>query len=126
MTGGSEWQRAVQAVAVELHARLERPLAVIVTTQDGLEVRTAGDKRLAPGRLAAITSSMSAIGDVVSKESGLGHVRCLTVEAELGYLVMRATRRDGIGLVVAALVGRGALLGLAMHAVADAARGLDR
>lgn len=126
MTGGAEWRRTVQMAALELHARLERPLAVIVATQDGLEVGRAGVEGLAPGRLAAVTSSLSAIGDLVSKESGMGTVRCLTVESELGHLVMRATRRDGIGLVVAALIGRGVLLGLALHAVTDAARRLER
>jgi hypothetical protein len=120
------WHAAVQTAAIELHGRLERPHAVIVTTEDGLEVAGTGNERLDSGRLAAITSSMSAIGEVVSRESGLGDVRCLMVEADLGYLVMRSTRRDGVGLVVAALVGREALLGLAMHAVAETARSLAR
>jgi hypothetical protein len=48
------------------------------------------------------------------------------VEADEGYIVMRAARREGVGLVVAALAGREALLGLLIHGVGETARELDR
>jgi predicted regulator of Ras-like GTPase activity (Roadblock/LC7/MglB family) len=112
MNNALDHRAVAQAAADDLLARLELGCASI--------------ERMDTARIAAITSSMSAIGDVVASETHLGRVRCLMVEAENGYLVMRAARRDGVGLVVAALVGRQALLGLAMHAVAETARGLVR
>ena len=114
---------ALQA-AEDLLSRLDGARAVVVATEDGFEVACASQVALDAGRLSAITSSLSAIGEAVSLETGIGTVRSLMVEADDGYLVMRATRRDGIGLVVAALVGRQALLGLVAHGVGEMARGL--
>ena len=110
--------------AGDLSSRLKGARAIVVATEDGFEVACASLESIDAGRLSAITSSMAAIGEVVSLETGIGTVRCLMVEADDGYLVMRATRRDGIGLVVAALVGREVLLGLVAHAVGEMARGV--
>jgi predicted regulator of Ras-like GTPase activity (Roadblock/LC7/MglB family) len=110
--------------AVDLLSRLKGARAIVVATEDGFEVACASSESIDAGRLSAITSSMAAISEVVSLETGIGTVRCLMVEADDGYLVMRATRRDGVGLVVAALVGREVLLGLVSHAVGEMARGL--
>ncbi len=115
---------AALRAAQDLLSRLEGARAVVVATEDGLEVACASRDALDAGRLSAITSSMSAIGEVVSLETGIGTVRSLMVEADDGYLVMRSTRRDGVGLVVAAVVGRQALLGLVAHGVGEMARGL--
>lgn len=98
--------------------------AVVVATEDGFQVACAARETIDASRLAAITSSMAAIGEVVSGETGLGAVRCVMIEADAGYLVMRATRRAGMGLVVAALVARDALLGLVIHGVGETAREL--
>src|SRR5476649_805683 len=108
--------------AGDLLSRLKGARAIVVATEDGFEVACASPESIDAGRLGAITSSMAAIGEVVSLETGIGTVRCLMVEADDGFLVMRATRRDGVGLVVAALVGREVLLGLVAHAVGEMAR----
>jgi predicted regulator of Ras-like GTPase activity (Roadblock/LC7/MglB family) len=110
--------------AGDLLSRLSGARAVVVATEDGFEVACASQETLDAGRLSAITSSMSAIGEAVSLETGIGTVRSVMVEADDGYLVMRATRRGGMGLVVAALVGRQALLGLVAHGVGEMAREL--
>lgn len=124
MTGLETIAPVAQRAAQDLLARLDGARAVVVATEDGFEVACASQQALDAGRLSAITSSMSAIGEAVSAETGLGAVRSLMVEADDGYLVLRSTRRDGVGLVVAALVGRQALLGLVAHGVGEMARGL--
>jgi len=124
MTALEKIAPAAALAAGDLLSRLKGARAIVVATEDGFEVACASLESIDAGRLSAITSSMAAIGEVVSLETGIGTVRCLMVEADDGYLVMRATRRDGIGLVVAALVGREVLLGLVAHAVGEMARGL--
>ena len=115
---------ACAEAAQALMDRLAHSRAVLVATEDGLHVASAMRVALDASRLSAITSSMTAIGEVVSSETGLGQVRCLMIEADDGYLVMRATRRGNVGLVIAALVSREALLGLVIHGVGEMARGL--
>ena len=110
--------------AADLLERVDAARAVIVCTEDGFQVAFAARQAIDAGRLSAITSSMTAIGEVVSMETGIGAVRCVMVEADDGFLVMRGTRRDGIGLVVAAVVSRDALLGQVAHGVGEMAREL--
>ena len=110
--------------ATDLLEHLAGARAVIVCTEDGFQVGFATRHAIDAARLSAIASSMSAIGEVVSAETGIGTVRSVMVEADDGFLVMRGTRRDGVGLVVAAVVGREALLGLVAHGVGETAREL--
>lgn len=126
MTDELPHREAAQSTADRLLRRLDQARAVIVASEDGFELGYASAAPLDAARIAAITSSMSAIGGVVSRETRMGAVRCVMVEAEDGFLVMRSSSRQGMGMVVAAMIGRDSLVGLAMHAVAEAARELGR
>lgn len=117
---------AARLCAADLFAELEQVRAVVIATEDGMDVASQSDAPLDAARFSAIASSMAAIGEVVSHETDLGTVRCVMVEADGGYLVMRGCRRGSTGLVVAALVGREALLGLVIHRVSKAAKELAR
>ncbi|MGM9487050.1 roadblock/LC7 domain-containing protein [Ideonella sp. YS5] len=113
-------------VADRLLGKLDGSRAVVVATEDGFELGCATRSSLESARLAAIMSSLSAIGEVMAAEAGIGRVRCLMLEGESGYIVVRGGGRIGtVGVVVAALVTREALLGLAMHAVAETVRELS-
>jgi predicted regulator of Ras-like GTPase activity (Roadblock/LC7/MglB family) len=115
---------AARRACAGLLDRLDAARAVIVCTEDGFQVAFAARHAIDAARLSAITSSMSAIGEVMSQETGIGTVQCVMVEADDGYLVMRSTRRDGVGLVVAAVVGREVLMGLVAHGIGELAREL--
>jgi predicted regulator of Ras-like GTPase activity (Roadblock/LC7/MglB family) len=126
MTPTEQLEAAARQAADALLERLNHARAVVIATEDGFQVACATREALDASRLAAIASSMSAIGDVVTRETNLGAVRCLMIEADDGYLVMRATRREDVGLVVAALTSREALLGLVIHGVGETAQELAR
>jgi predicted regulator of Ras-like GTPase activity (Roadblock/LC7/MglB family) len=118
-------RRQAAAVADKLLGKLDASRAVVVATGDGFELGCAARGALEAARMAAIMSSLSAIAEVMATEAGVGRVRCLMVEGEGGYIVVRGGGRIGaVGVVVAALVTREALLGLAMHAVAETVREL--
>ncbi len=124
MTALDDIAPTARRAAADLLERVDAARAVIVCTEDGFQVAFAARHAIDAARLSAITSSMSAIGEVVSMETGIGSVRCVMVEADDGFLVMRGTRRDGVGLVVAAVVSRDALLGQVAHGVGEMAREL--
>jgi hypothetical protein len=117
---------AARQAAEALLGRISHGRAVVIATEDGFQLACATREALDASRVAAIASSMSAIGEVVTSETRLGRVRCVMVEADDGYIVMRAARREGVGLVVAALASREALLGLLIHGVGETARELGR
>ena len=58
--------------AGDLLERLGAARAVVVCTEDGFQVAFASRHAIDAARLSAITSSMSAIGEVVSQETGIG------------------------------------------------------
>jgi hypothetical protein len=119
-------RRRAAEVAGRLLRRLDAARAVVVATEDGFGLACATRDVLEPDRLAAVMSSLSAIGEVIATEAGVGRVRCLIVEAEGGHVVVRGGARVGMtGVVVAALVSREALLGLAIRAVAESAQELS-
>jgi uncharacterized protein len=125
MNLSEEDMKASAQAADALLAKLNGARCVVVATEDGFQVACATQAAVDGARLSAITSSMAAIGEVVSRETGIGQVRCVMVEADEGYLVMRGARRGGTGLVVCALVDRGALLGLVIHGVGETAKELS-
>jgi len=126
MNSTDHLEPAVRQAAEALLGRINQGRAVVIATEDGFQLACATREAIDASRVAAIASSMSAIGGVVTTETRLGQVRCVMVEADDGYIVMRSTRHRGVGLVVAALASRDALLGLLIHGVGETARELDR
>ena len=91
------------------------------STADGFELAQAGATEDA-SRLAAMASAIAAIGQVVSQETALGEPHCMVLDAARGFLLLRTVQRAGSAVVISVLTSREALLGMAMHAVNQAAR----
>lgn len=111
-------------VADELLDKLGDARAVLVATEDGFELAYAMRDAIEPARLAAMTSSIAAIGDIASREAGIGQTRCFVLEASEGFLVMRSAQHQQFKLVLTALARRGALLGMVMNAVNESSKAL--
>ena len=61
-------------------------LGVVVSSIDGFDVAHAVTKDLDPSKIAAMASSIAAIGIVVSQEVGLGASKSITVNTEDGFV----------------------------------------
>jgi predicted regulator of Ras-like GTPase activity (Roadblock/LC7/MglB family) len=117
--------RRLSDAAAQLLADLPGARAVLLASADGFEVAAAG-LREDGARLAAMTSSIAAIAEVVTRETALGAPRCLVIDAEGGHLLVRTLQVGGQSLVLNVLTGHQALLGLAMHLVQATARRLEQ
>ena len=84
---------------------------VLVATVDGFPLAVAQRQPLDADRLAAIVSSIGALGAAASRETGIGAPRCLVVESTQGRLVVRCVKAGSHDLVVAVLTDTQALLG---------------
>jgi predicted regulator of Ras-like GTPase activity (Roadblock/LC7/MglB family) len=112
--------RLAEAILGETHG----VSAVLAATVDGFELGGATSAGLDPARVAALASSMSAIGDVVAAEARMGASKCVTVETQNGFLLVQSIPRTPTPLVITVVAGEGAVLGLVKVRVAAAAREL--
>lgn len=96
--------------------------AVVIATGDGFDIAAAARGDVDPQRIAALASSMAAIGAVVSAEAGLGRSTSVTVGTDNGFAVVYAATHQGMALVINVIAGPDALLGQVNYRTAAAAR----
>lgn len=95
---------------------------VLVATADGFALAHANRRATDPARLAALVSSIGALGDAAGNECRIGTPRCLVIEATEGRLVLRCFRASGHALVVAVQTDSRVTLGLVWNQLAQAER----
>lgn len=127
MSGISETLRALSRQEAEAIAQdINGIRAVVIATGDGFDVASAIRADVDAKRIAALASSMAAIGAVVSSEAGLGRSNSVTVGTDNGFAVVHATTHAGVSLVINVIAGPDALLGQVNYRTAAAARALAR
>jgi predicted regulator of Ras-like GTPase activity (Roadblock/LC7/MglB family) len=95
--------------------------AVIVATTDGFDIASSVRIDIDSARLAALASSIAAIGEVVSAEARLGSTRCVTVETDSGFAVAYRVARLDVPMVIKVLGGPDAVLAQVKYRAAAAA-----
>lgn len=111
-----------QRAAETLLAEIAGATAIVIATADGFDLARAGDRVVEPARIAAMVSSLAALGEAASREVGIGVPRLLVIESTEGRLVVRCMQVQGHSLVVVVLTGSAVLLGLVWHHLAAAER----
>lgn len=109
-------RRAVDVLLQEI----DGPCAIVISTIDGFDLAHGGRRAIEPARLAAMVSSLAALGDAASRESGIGEPRCLVVESTEGRLMVRCMQVAGESIVVVVLTDKTVLLGLVWNRLAAA------
>lgn len=121
---GEALRARAQAQAQAIASDLTGVRAVVIATADGFDIASATFADVDPQRIAALASSMAAIGAVVSAEAGLGRSNSVTVGTDAGFAVVHACSHEGVALVISVLAGPDALLGQVNYRVAAGARAL--
>lgn len=103
---------AARREAAALLERIDGARAVLVATADGFELAHGRRQDIDVERLAAIVSSIGALGQAASQETGIGQPRCLVVESTDGRLVVRCLGVGGHDLIVAVLTDLRTMLGM--------------
>ncbi len=104
-------ERAAKALVAHLMQNVRDARGAVVATEDGFEVASQVSSSAQVGRLAAMASSIAALGAVAGDESELGQSKSLVIEAARGYIVMGQARRTDIDLIVSVITGPDAVLG---------------
>ena len=113
----NEMNRHALLAAEALMADVSGARAVLVATPDGFDLAHAGALPLDASRLAAMVSSMAALGDAASREAAIGQPHCMVVDSSAGRLVMRSVQWRGEPMVVVLLADTSALLGMVLNAL---------
>ncbi|WP_028601598.1 roadblock/LC7 domain-containing protein [Ottowia thiooxydans] len=97
--------------------------AVVVASIDGFDI-AAAMKHGDAARVAAMASSISAIGSVVSQEANLGRSKSVTINTESGFAMVYAVHRTDAELIVNVIADGNAILAQVAYRAAEFSRTL--
>lgn len=108
------YQLIVQKDCDRLLAEQTGVKAVVIASADGFDLASASSGQLAPQKIAAMSSSISAIGDVVSQEADIGNATSITVKTEEGFMYISSLQVDGTDCILAVVCDEAAVLARVM------------
>lgn len=126
MNTPSRIRKAAEATADKLMRDLRGVKAVVIATEDGFEVAGRMEEPAHIGRLAALASSLAALGALAGDEGKLGECDNVGIEAALGHLLMVRARNETADLIICILSSRDAVIGQVLYMAKQAARELRR
>lgn len=100
----------------------------VLTSADGFEIacyRAHGAERAA-SRIAAMTSSITALADAFSRETGLSDAHNLVIESDTGTVVLLTLRQTRHALSLAIVASKQAILGHLLWAARNAGNAIAR
>jgi len=100
-------------------------VAMVIATTDGFDIASAVTRDIDPVRVAALASSISAIGSVVSQEAHLGKSRSVTINTDAGFAFLSAVNRADVGLVVNVIANEHAILGQVVWRCGECVKALE-
>lgn len=89
--------------------------AVVISTADGFELASVVQGATQTDRLSAMASSISALGDVMGKESGMGQSKALLLEATNGVMAVLHIRHATQPLTICVSASREAVVGQLLY-----------
>jgi uncharacterized protein len=100
-------------------------LAVVIASADGFDIAGAVTQSLVPARIAAMASSISAIGAVVSQEVSLGNSKSVTVKTERGFTYITHIELEGNSCILNVVANDTAVLAQIIYQCSEIAKRLN-
>lgn len=92
----------------------------LLSTMDGFEVAASVGSQVSPMKMAAMTSSLLALAEAVSRESSVGQCRDLVIESSAGLVLMMDVPSTTHRSVLTVLCTEAAVLGRVRWAARNA------
>jgi predicted regulator of Ras-like GTPase activity (Roadblock/LC7/MglB family) len=90
--------------------------SAVIATSDGFDVAAVAMSEAEGTRLSALSSSISAIGDMAVKEIGTGNYhQSITIESESGYIFIMDIRNPKCPMILSVATTKDAVLGKLMY-----------
>lgn len=106
---------SAKAVAASLMSDIKGLRGVVVSTEDGFELAACIENTAQVSRLAAMASSLAALGALAGEESNLGSCDSLVMQASQGYLAIVQVQRADVCLILSIVAGPDAVLGQVLY-----------
>lgn len=118
-------QAAASAVIHQLMDDVRGIKAVVISTEDGFELAARVENTAQVTRLAAMASSLAALGAIAGEESQLGVCDNIVIGAENGHLVMMQARHPGMVMIISMITGTDAIMGQVLYFAKQATKALE-
>ncbi len=103
-------QAQARAEAQSLLDEVQGVRAVVIATVDGFSIAHAARSDLDASRIAALASSIAAIGQVAADEANLGRSKCMIVDTTTGFVSIYSTQFRTIDLILMIVADSDALI----------------
>lgn len=117
---------AADAAVNTLMREIKGVKAVVIATEDGLELAARAENTAQVARMSAIASSLAALGAVAGVESGLGQCENVAIETASGHILMLQARHAEVDLIVSVITGKDAVIGQVLYLSKMATLALQR
>jgi len=119
-------KNAADAAVNTLMREIKGVKAVVIATEDGLELAARAENTAQVARMSAIASSLAALGAVAGVESGLGQCENVAIETASGHILMLQARHAEVDLIVSVITGKDAVIGQVLYLSKQATLALQR
>lgn len=117
---------AAESVIDTLMREIKGVKAVVISTEDGMELAARVENTAQVARLSAIASSLAALGAVAGEESNLGDCDNVSIEATHGHILMLQARHPELTLIVSVVTGKDAIIGQVLYFAKQATLSLQQ
>lgn len=114
-----------QAVIEKLMEDVRGIKAVVISTEDGFEVAARVENTAQVSRLAAMASSLAALGAIAGEESQLGNCDNIMIGADNGHLIMMQAKQSKLVLIISVITGKDAIIGQVLYFCRQASKKLE-
>lgn len=99
--------------------------AVVISTEDGFEIAARVENTAMVTRLAAMASSLAALGAIAGEESQLGACDNIMIGAANGHLIMMQARHATTVLIISIIAGKDAVIGQVLYLARQVSQALE-
>jgi predicted regulator of Ras-like GTPase activity (Roadblock/LC7/MglB family) len=122
---GSEMAAAALHHLEALGASTKGVTLAVLTTEDGFEIAAWRGNEIA-GRIAAMSSSLQALSEAITREAGLAGSRGLIIEAETGTILVLGIASTSPRISLAVVATEGETLGQLLWAARNCCKSLEQ
>lgn len=126
MNVSPDLRRVAHAEARTIIEELTGVIAVVIATVDGFDIASETTRGVEAARIAAMASSISAIGEVVATEAALGRNNSVTISSEKGFAFVQTVYRQDVALVINVIADASAVLAQIAYRTGQCAGALQR
>jgi predicted regulator of Ras-like GTPase activity (Roadblock/LC7/MglB family) len=115
---------AVQQLEALGQASAAIELAVL-TSEDGFEIAAYRGQAIS-GRIAAMSSSLQALSEAITREAGLSNTRSLIIEAETGTILILGLQTEKVRVSLSVVASNRETLGQVLWAARNCCKTLEQ